>query len=527
MPQPRSATHSHGVESAKREAQAGDAMAARGELSAACDHYEQAIGLQPDNAQFYLRLGTCQWRLGRVQAGANFQTAVRLSPRFAMVHAALAAWYLQYGLVEPADQASRTAMELSPQDNSVMQSRAAVLEAMGELDGAWLLVERLVRRGFTPMPVIRLYGRMACYRGQQPQALQLIEKQLAGPTPSAQDRARMHFTAAELLDSLGRYDDAFDHARLGNQLAGPTYDPTAHQRTFDILIDYFTRDRLKSLPRGSDRSDKPVFIVGMPRSGSSLVEQILASHPAVHGGGELDFMSHVWAGTVQMLSAQPHQYPACLNRLTVDQADGMAQIYLQPLIALNPTASRLTDKLPLNFLHMGLIALLLPGARIIDCRRDPRDTCLSCFMAMFEGGNDFKFDLNNTAHFYGQYRRLMRHWEQSLDLPILEVSYEELVTSPENQTRRMLDFLGLPWDDQCLRFHESKRPVTTSSMQQVRRPLYQSSIGRWRHYERHLTELNRWLCADSQELKRSSEARTPITPSSAKASGATCGGASE
>jgi tetratricopeptide (TPR) repeat protein len=493
MPQPRPASHLPDIDSAKREAQAGDAMAARGELQNACDHYEKAILLQPDNAQFYCQLGACEWKLGRVQAGGYFEKAVHLSPRFAMAHAALAAWYLQYGLVESAERASRRAIELSPQDNSVMQSRAAVLEATGELDAAWHFVEQLVKRGFTPMPLIRLYGRMACYHGQQQQALELVEKQLVDASRSVMDRARLHLTAAELLDSLSRYDDAFGHAQRGNQLVRPAYDPKAHERTFDILIDYFTRQRLGSLPKGTDRSDKPVFIVGMPRSGTSLVEQILATHPAVHGAGELDFMSHVWAGTVQMLSARPEQYPACLDRLTVEQAGGMAQIYLQPLIALNPGASRITDKLPLNFLHMGLIALLLPGARIIDCRRDPRDTCLSCFMTMFESGNDFKFDLSNTAHFYGQYRRLMRHWKDSLDLPILEVSYEELVTDPENQTRRMLDYLGLPWDQRCLRFHESKRPVTTSSMQQVRRPLYQSSIGRWRHYERHLVELDQWF----------------------------------
>jgi hypothetical protein len=243
------------------------------------------------------------------------------------------------------------------------------------------------------------------------------------------------------------------------------------------------------MPKGTDRSEKPVFIVGMPRSGTSLVEQILASHPAVHGAGELDFMSHVLAGTVQMVSARPEQYPACLDKLTIEQADGMAQIYLKPLISMNPAAARITDKLPLNFLHLGLIALLMPGARVIDCRRDRRDACLSCFFALFEGGNEFKFDLNNTAHFYDQHRRLMDHWKNSLELPTLEVSYEDLVTDPENQTRRMLGFLGLPWDEQCLAFHQSKRPVSSSSIQQVRQPLYRSSIGRWRNYERHLTGL--------------------------------------
>jgi tetratricopeptide (TPR) repeat protein len=493
MPSSHSGSRSQDVDAAARESRAGDAMAARGQLLAACGHYEEAIRLDPDNAQFYCQLAACEWRLGRVQAGANFEKAVQLNPEFALAHAALASWYLQHGLVAAADETSRAAMILSPNDNSVMQSRAAVLEVLGELDSAWNLVDRLVKRGFTPMPLVRLYGRMACHRGQQLPALELVEKQLAASNRSALDRARLHFTALELLDSLARYDEAFDHARRGNELARPPYDPKSHERTFDILIDYFTRRRIGSLPRGTDRSEAPVFIVGMPRSGSSLLEQILASHPQIHGGGELDFLSHVWAGTVQMLKARPEEYPACLDRLTVDQADGMAQIYLQPLIAMNPTALRITDKLPLNFLHLGLIALLLPGARIIDCRREPRDTCLSCYLAMFESGNEFKFDLKNTAHFFGQYRRLMRHWKESLDLPILEVSYEDLVMDAENQTRRMLEFLGLPWNESCMRFYESNRPVTTSSVQQVRKPMYQSSIGRWRHYERHLGDLNRWF----------------------------------
>jgi hypothetical protein len=334
---------------------------------------------------------------------------------------------------------------------------------------------------------------MARYHGQEQRALALVEKQLQAPNQSAQDRARLHFTAAELLDAMGRYEDAFPHARRGNELARPAYDPAAHEHTFDAFINFFTRKQLGSLAHARDRCERPIFIVGMPRSGTSLVEQILASHPSVHGGGELETMTHVWEATLQALSAPPAHYPACLDRLTVDQADALGQMYLQALLGLNPTAARITDKLPLNFLHLGLISLLLPGAKVIDCRRDPRDTCLSCYMTMFEVGNDFKYDLNHTAHFYCQYQRLMSHWQEALDLPILEVSYEEIVTEPEGQTRRMLAFLGLPWDEGCLRFHENPRPVTTSSMQQVRRPLYQSSIGRWRHYARLVAELDRWF----------------------------------
>jgi tetratricopeptide (TPR) repeat protein len=445
------------------------------------------------DAQDHFQQGVSAWRFGRPEAGEHLRRAVQLSPDFAMAHAALAAWSLQQGQVDSANHASRRARELAPDDNSVLQTRAAVLEVLGDLDGAWSLVERLVQSGFQSMPLTRLYGRMARYHGRQAEALAVVVKQLQVRNQSVQDRARLHFTAAELLDSLGRYDEAFDHAQRGNELARPAYNPADHQRTFDTFISYFTRQRLRSLPQAGDRGDRPVFIVGMPRSGTSLVEQILASHPAVHGGGELNAMMWTWEATLQALSARPTEYPTCLDRLTGEQANGLGHVYLQALKALNPTAARITDKLPLNFLHLGLITLLLPGARVIDCRRDPRDTCLSCYMTMFEAGNDFKYDLNHTAHFYRQYRRLMRHWREALDLPILEVSYEELVTAPANQTRRMLEFLGLPWDERCLRFHENPRPVTTSSMQQVRRPLYQSSIGRWSHYERYLGDLDRWF----------------------------------
>ena len=299
----------------------------------------------------------------------------------------------------------------------------------------------------------------------------------------------LRYAASELLDKLGRYDEAFAQATGANVLRRPPYDPAIHQQTFDRLIAYFTRERITALPRAEHRSQKPVFIVGMPRSGTSLVEQILASHPSIHGAGELDFINRVFAGTLSMLSATANDYPACLDRLTVDIANGMAEIYLRPLIALDPGAERITDKLPLNFLHLGLIALLLPDAHVIHCRRDPLDTCLSCYMTEFALANDFKYDLTHAGLFYRLYERLMEHWKSVLDIPILDVDYEQMIAEPEVQSRRLIEFVGLPWDEQCLRFHESKRAVITASTQQVREPIYNSSVQRWRHYEKFLGPL--------------------------------------
>ena len=275
---------------------------------------------------------------------------------------------------------------------------------------------------------------------------------------------------------MSLYDQAFAHARIANNLLKPKYSMAEHERTFDEFINYFTRDRLAKIPRASIADQTPVFIVGMPRSGTSLVEQIIASHPQAHGAGELDFMYQVWSGAISMTGARTQDYPQCLDRLTQDQIDGLAQIYLQPLRAMNPRVARITDKLPLNFLHLGLISIVFPGARIIHCRRDAMDTCLSCYLTAFREGHEFKYDLTTMGHFYRQYARLMDHCKANLDLPMLNMQYEELVSNPEPQSRRIIDFLCLPWNNQCLHFERTARPVATASLHQVRQPIYRTAI---------------------------------------------------
>lgn len=479
-----------GHDRAAAEAAAGDAAARVGRLADARTHYAEAVRLRPTESRFHWLLGLCEARAGREErAGPHLQTAARLAPAFAHARVALGNWYLHQGMVGEADAESRRGLELAPADPHALRVRAAVLEAAGDLDAAWALVATLVaRRQVTPTVAV-LYARMARWRGRSDEAVSLVDRLLADPRLGVGDRYPLHLAAADLLDGLGRYDDAFAHARRGNALAAPPYDPAAHERSFDRLIGYFTRRRLRSIPRPAWRTEKPIFIVGMPRSGTTLVEQVLAAHPAVCGGGEPDFMSHVWAGTVRMLSAAPRDYPDCLDRLTADRADGLAQCYAGPLAAFDGGAARVTDKLPLNFLHLGLIALLLPDARVVHCRRDPLDTCLSCHLTAFRAGHEFKYDLSHLGRFHRQYARLMDHCRAELDLRMLDVSYEQLVADPEPVARQLVAFAGLPWDDACLHAHRTRRGVTTASVQQVRRPIHTASVGRWRHYERHLGPL--------------------------------------
>jgi len=228
--------------------------------------------------------------------------------------------------------------------------------------------------------------------------------------------------------------------------------------------------------------------VGMPRSGTTLVEQIIASHPRAFGAGELGDIGQI-AQAMPRLLGLGGSYPGCLREASVAGMDAIAEKHLGRLGEMAPGALRVADKMPGNFQHLGLINLLFPGARVIHCTRHPMDTCFSIYATRLSPQHPYANDLEDIAFYYGQYRRIMAHWRTVVDLPMLEVRYEDLVANQEARTRELIAFLGLEWDEACLRFHETKRVVTTASVDQVKRAMYDTSIGRWKRYERHLGPL--------------------------------------
>ncbi|MCZ6560540.1 MAG: sulfotransferase, partial [Gammaproteobacteria bacterium] len=231
---------------------------------------------------------------------------------------------------------------------------------------------------------------------------------------------------------------------------------------------------------GAEADTRPVFILGMPRSGTSLLEQILSGHSQIFAAGELSVIGEIAARRPAWLST---------SREAVDLAD-LGKEYLDSLPAAARAATVVSDKMPLNFLYLGLIAAILPGARVIHCLRDPRDVAVSCYFQDFsDPALAFSFDLQQTADYYRDYWRLMEYWRERLSLPIIEVYYENLVDDIETQTQRVLEFLGLPMEEACLSFHERKREVKTASHAQVRRPLYRSSVGRYQHYQEQIKSL--------------------------------------
>ncbi|HET6250062.1 MAG TPA: sulfotransferase [Tepidisphaeraceae bacterium] len=424
-------------------------------------------------------------------AGYFFCQAIAHDPGNARAHLDLARALVADGQTKQAAVLIARARELAPDDETIAIAFASYLDADRQTDRAWEMVERFLKAGNQSTQIAVLYARMAPALHAEDDALAFISRVLGNPQPRpARELASLHFSAATLLDKMERYDDAFAHALIANNAGGFRYNPRQVECAIDEAILYFDRPTLRRLPRATHGSELPVFIVGMPRSGTTLIEQILSSHPAVHGGGELRWLFRVCESLVRRCHAATPALGDSFDRLSMNDADALADEYLQPLSALNPGAARIINKLPTNFMHLGLIALLFPQARVIYCRRDPRDTCLSCFMTDFADGHDFSTTLAGSGHYFRQHELIMDHWKRVLDLPILDVRYEDVVDDLPGQTRRMLDFLDVPWDPGCLHFTENRRFVATASNQQVRRPIYQNSVGRWRHYDRHLGPLH-------------------------------------
>ncbi len=285
-------------------------------------------------------------------------------------------------------------------------------------------------------------------------------------------------------DDVGDYARAFRNFQRANELqkmSVQAYDRDSRTRFVDDVKRVYTREALSDADDGAVDSERPVFVVGMPRSGTSLVEQIIASHPAARGAGELGF----WSEAVQRREAVLRREPpgeTLRKRL--------AAAYLRVLAEHSADAQRVVDKTTFNCDYLGVIHAVFPRARVIYLRRDPIDSCLSCYFHQFSQGIDFAMDLSDLAHYYSEHHRLMEHWRSVLPAQsLLDVPYAALVADQEGWTRKIVSFLGLEWDERCLDFHRTERTVLTSSFWQVRQKIYKGSVGRWRHYEKFIGPL--------------------------------------
>ena len=456
--------------------------------------YRAALAADPGLADAHANLGNCLRRLGRLlEAEAHLARAIELRPGFAVAHFNLGVLLQERGEAERAIAEYRRALTHRPDYVEALNNLGSSLRTQGFVDEARAAFERVLELRPTQIEAHCNLAQFKTYRPGDPQIEQLLSQQHRLPALPEDGRVRYWFTVGKMLEDAGRHDESFAAYAEGNRAkhAVTAWDEAAHLALQRRIVGTFPRERLARSVAPSADGPTPVFIVGMPRSGTSLLEQVLATLPHVHGAGEITWLGETLQSACDEAADPGFRFPESLAAWPDEKLAALGRRYIERLRALAPDATHVVDKLPDNFMHLGLIHLMLPGARIVHSMRDPMDSCFSCFSRLFTGDNlGYTYDLGAVARYWVSYHQIMRHWHAALPSGrILDVSYETMVSDFENQARRLVEYLGVPWDDRCLGFHDNRRVVRTASVAQVRRPIYRTSVARWRHYERHLGPL--------------------------------------
>jgi tetratricopeptide (TPR) repeat protein len=469
----------------------GQALQEENALDDARRWYERALQLDPRSARIHCNLASLLAEQERYdEALSGFGMALELDPQYADACCGFGNVRHEQGNYEEAQAHYREALRLQPDLPAAHVALGTVREELGDFkyaESCWRAALRLDPRHTGALAQLATH-----LRGELPDAdLDALRRLLADPHINDARRSALHFGLAHVLDARGNYDEAAESLRLANALAlagarrrGQSYDPAEHTRFVDAMIATCTPAFFERVRGFGLATERPIFIVGVPRSGTTLTEQILASHSQVFGAGELR-LGH---DDFEALAAGDGSAVEALGRLDEATARRLAEQHLQRLRQLNADRAHVVDKMMGNYLYLGLLAALFPRAKFIHCRRDLRDVAVSCWMTQFRQIR-WASDPDHIASRFQDYRRLMEHWRHVLPAPMLEVDYEETVADLEGAARRLVAWCDLDWEPACLSFHEDKRPVRTASVAQVRQPIYRRSLARWKHYESALCAL--------------------------------------
>jgi tetratricopeptide (TPR) repeat protein len=472
----------------------GEAYRALGDTDRTIECCRTALRLDPDHPDVHQNLALALVSMGELEpAIGHYRAVIRLKPGFAAAHHGLGKVFQTLGQLDEAKDCFLEATRLDPGQAASHASLAHVWEQLGEFDQALQSLREALRCDpVYPGALARLATRLRDKLDQADEAA--IESLLTDPKLPVEPRLQLQFGLAQVLDARGEFERAAELTMDANNLQladfrkrGLIYDPEAHHSFIDRLVAAFAPAFFEGVRGYGVDTERPVFIVGLPRSGTSLTEQILASHSRVFGAGELTLARQIFEALPGAIhhGGMPLDSLETLDRDTVRH---LARRYLGELAALNDSADRIVDKMPDNTVYLGLIATLFPRAKLIHCRRDVRDVALSCWMTNFLELR-WACDPHQIARRIDEHNRLMEHWRRVLPVPMLEVDYEALVPNLETNARTIVAWCGLEWDPACLEFHKTRRPVRTSSVEQVRQPVYSSSVGRWKNYERSLAPL--------------------------------------
>lgn len=471
----------------------GVILQGQNKLDQAIEYFKKALEVKPDYAEAYSNISVALRSQGNFEEAIKYcQKALHLKPNCADTHHNMGLALGDDGKLDEAIDHLKKALEIKPDCAEIRESMGVVLALKGKLNEGIKHLEGSLQLN---QDCAMAYYHLSVYKKWTDQDIDKISKMenlLKKNNIAREDRIKLSFALGKVYDDLKMYDKAFAYYKSANELKNVEFDIETHTEGITQLIHTFSKDFFKKREKYGSNSELPIFIVGMPRSGTTLVEQIISSHPQVIGAGELEDLT-ILVNNLQKITGLSTQYPECASSVDEDTALYLADTYLKRLRELGGAAFRVTDKMPTNFMHLGLISLILPKARIIHCRRNSLDVCLSCYFQDFRGHRAYIYDLINLGLFYRQYQRLMDNWNSVLQSPIMNVHYDELVENQEEMSRKIVDFCGLEWNDKCLSFYKNDRPVQTVSTWQVRQPMYTTSRGRWKNYDEFLEPLRRAL----------------------------------
>ena len=462
----------------------GDAFSQLGRMEDAAASYQKAIHLKPELVVAQTNLGAALIQLGRPEAAASsLEKALKIEPDLAEAHNNLGTALNDLGKPEEALSSFKRALQINPDFAAAHNNLGSTLASLGKSDEAIASHKKALQIDPAFASAYRFLSTVKTFHDgdrEIRQMLQLLERE----NLPDKDRTDLCFALAKAHEDTGDYDPAFSYFQEGNRLrkAALNYRISSTRALFARIKEAFSSETpiLKDLETSrSDNRHQPVFVLGMPRSGTSLVEQILASHSKVHGAGELVIMG-------QSINAVDW----ASRKLSTDQLRFVRESYLSGLEKLGTPERYVVDKMPVNFWWIGFIISALPGASIIHVKRDARATCWSNYRHYFSGkGNGYAYDLQDVTEYFRMYVDLMTFWHELFPGRIVDLDYESLTENQEEETRRLVSRIGLEWEDQCLEFHKTERAVQTASALQVRRRMYRDSSSEWRKYEKHLESM--------------------------------------
>jgi tetratricopeptide (TPR) repeat protein len=450
--------------------------------------FARAAAQEPNNPYYQLSLGEACLKVGDYPTAIkHLQRACELKPNLVEAFLGLGDAYAKFDQADLAFPVYEKALKIGRDHPLARMGMANALMGAGRMDEATIYLNETIARRLNLPAAYNSLVNTRKFSTDAPE-LRNILNELVNPTVSDEEASDLHLAAGKVLNDLARYDEAMDHFLKAKSLKVHEFDIDAYRRRVDSIIQLFDAGFLAAKSGYGSSSEAPVFVLGMPRSGTTLTEQICSSHPDVHGAGELTKLGRM-AASIGLKFEPGRIFGEPVRSMTIQQSQSLAAEYLANLRLYSSTVQRIIDKMPHNFELIGLIAILFPNARFIHCKRDAIDNCLSCFFSILQEGHNYSYDLSTLGLAYREYDRLMRHWQTVLPGRIFENRYEDLISDQADQSRRLIDHLGLAWDDACLRFFDKAGSVRTISRWQVRQPIYTSSVKRWKNYEGRIQPL--------------------------------------